>query len=425
MDCVVVGGGLAGLVAARRLADAGVDVRLCERRDAVGGRVRTRHRDGYTLDYGFQVLFTAYPAVRRELDLDALDLRRFRPGAIICRPGRRSTLSDPFRDPGALVESLFNREVGLGDKLRTLRLRRELTRRSPESILDGAVAGEPDIAAYLHDRGFSPAFVDSFAAPFYGGITLDRTLSSSKAVFEYTFKMLSEGAIAVPAAGMGAIPARLADRARTAGVAIETGRTVTAVEPTADGRVRVTTGEATRQADAAVVATDPATAGELTGVATPTGTRGCVTQYVALPGHVDLGTGGRILLNAADAEPNEVVPLSAVAPEYAPDDRRLLAAVYTGEREADGTTLLARTRRALESWYPARRFDGIEPVHTDRIEFAQFDQPPGFRESLPAVDAPAGAVVLAGDYTRWSSLNGAVESGRRAAERVLAADGRD
>ena len=37
--------------------------------------------------------------------------------------------------------------------------------------------------------------------------------------------------------------------------------------------------------------------------------------------------------------------------------------------------------------------------------------------STPTVDAPAGRVYLAGDYTRWSSIQGALRSGRDAAER--------
>ena len=126
-DAAVVGGGLAGLVAARTLADRGRDVTLFERADSVGGRVRSRDVEGFTLDRGFQVMFTAYPAVRRELDLDALELRYFKPGATIARPGQRATLSDPLRDPAALTASLFNREVTFADKLRTLKLRQELT----------------------------------------------------------------------------------------------------------------------------------------------------------------------------------------------------------------------------------------------------------------------------------------------------------
>ena len=80
---IVVGAGLAGLVAARRLAASGLRVRVLEQEAEVGGRVRTRNVDGFTVDRGFQVLFTAYPAVRRELDLEALSLRYFSPGATI------------------------------------------------------------------------------------------------------------------------------------------------------------------------------------------------------------------------------------------------------------------------------------------------------------------------------------------------------
>ena len=112
MDRVaVVGGGLAGLVAARHLADAGLDVELFEARDEVGGRVRTDHADGFTLDLGFQVLLTAFPAVQRELDLRSLDLRAFTPGGTLVRPGERTTLSDPLRSPGDAFASLVNRDV--------------------------------------------------------------------------------------------------------------------------------------------------------------------------------------------------------------------------------------------------------------------------------------------------------------------------
>ena len=71
---------LRGLVAARRLRDAGVDVRVLESAGQVGGRVRTDVVDGFRLDAGFQVLCPAYPAVVREFDLPALDLRPFLPG---------------------------------------------------------------------------------------------------------------------------------------------------------------------------------------------------------------------------------------------------------------------------------------------------------------------------------------------------------
>ncbi|WP_226021501.1 NAD(P)/FAD-dependent oxidoreductase [Halomicrobium salinisoli] len=429
MDYVVAGGGLAGLTAAAHLAESGADVTVFERADRVGGRVASRTVDGYTLDRGFQVLFTAYPAVRRELDLDALDLRSFTPGATIARPGERSVLADPLGAPGEAIETLLNREVQFGDKLRVFRLQRALAGDEPADVLR---RGGSTTADYLVAQGFSRAFVESFAKPFFGGITLDRTLGTDSAVFEYTFKMMAEGRTAVPADGMGAIPAQLAERARAAGARIETGRAVDAVDANvneADGAdaaegagaaATVTAGGETVSADGVVVATDPSTARELTGVdAIPTEGRGCVTQYVSLPSGSRPETDRRLVLNAAGDRPNHVAPLSRVAPEYAPEGRELYAAVFLGTPEAGDAALFDEVRSTLSRWYPEASFADLEHVATDRVPFAQFDQPPGFLAGLPAPTAPSGPVVLAGDYTRWSSIQGALESGRIAAETVL------
>ena len=48
-----------------------------------GGRVRTDRVDGFLLDRGLQVILTAYPEARDMLDLDALRLGSFAPGAIV------------------------------------------------------------------------------------------------------------------------------------------------------------------------------------------------------------------------------------------------------------------------------------------------------------------------------------------------------
>lgn len=483
-DVVVIGAGLAGLTAAGQLAEAGHDVTVLERRDEVGGRVRTRRTDGFTMDRGFQVLFPSYPAAQSELDLDALDLRRFAPGATICRPGHRAVLSDPLRDPGAFVESAFNRDVTLADKLRVLILRRELSQTGYEAILDGEITPEADIRTYLRGRGFSERFIERFAAPFYGGITLDRSLSTAARVFAYTFKTLSTSKAAVPAEGMAAIPRQLADRARAAGAdivfdtpvsavvsggsaggasAVSAGEADATVEADATGEadapaetgsagdalsgansVRIDTPGQSITADAAIVATGSNQAADLLDIASiPPDAHGCVTQYYALP-EPALAAGTRIMLNAADSltadtsadsdpdttatpvdqsvpAPNTIAQLSAVAAEYAPDGTVLLSATFLGEQaQAASDAALRRTALdTLSSWYPERHFDSMELVGTDRIPFAQFAQPPGTLDELPGPRAPAGAVYLAGDFTRWSAIQGALESGSRAASALL------
>lgn len=414
---VVAGAGLAGLVAARHLAEEGADVIVYERRHEVGGRVRTQKRDGFTFDRGFQVLFTGYPAVRRELDVDALDLRRFDPGAVIARRGKRSTLSDPVRDPKSVLATLRNDEVTLTDKIRTLALRQHVGDASERQLFEGP---DTSIREYLREWGFSEKYIENFVAPFYGGITLDRSLSTSKRVFEATFKALSNGRIGVPAEGMQAIPDQLAAKARQAGAEIRLETDVESVENHADGVTVRTTAE-TVEADAAVVAADPKESLRLSGVdEIPTTARTATTQYYRLPADTDLETGRKLLVNAADDTPNIVAPMSRVAPEYAPDDYELVSATFLGADAADRSAmeLATETRRALKSWYPDRSLGDIQSVQTDRVRFAQFDQPPGIHDRLPGARAPGGWTYLAGDYTTWSSIQGAMRSGREAAEAV-------
>ena len=83
---IVIGGGLAGLSAALRLAESGVRVLVLEAADEVGGRARSMSVDGEPLDRGFQSLFTAYPATSRmlrDIGLGRHDLAGFDRGAVV------------------------------------------------------------------------------------------------------------------------------------------------------------------------------------------------------------------------------------------------------------------------------------------------------------------------------------------------------
>ena len=54
--CVVVGGGLAGLVAGYDLLRRGVDVQVVEAAPHPGGKMRTTRREGYVFEWGPQSL---------------------------------------------------------------------------------------------------------------------------------------------------------------------------------------------------------------------------------------------------------------------------------------------------------------------------------------------------------------------------------
>jgi putrescine oxidase len=80
-DVVVIGAGVAGLVAATRLAAAGSDVVVLEARDRVGGRLLTEDVGGLELELGGQWIAPYQDAVRTVIDDLGLDLfRRYREG---------------------------------------------------------------------------------------------------------------------------------------------------------------------------------------------------------------------------------------------------------------------------------------------------------------------------------------------------------
>ncbi|WP_420452454.1 NAD(P)/FAD-dependent oxidoreductase [Ilumatobacter sp.] len=68
MRVVVIGAGIAGLVAARRLVEAGVDVRVVDKGRSVGGRLATRRIAGARLDHGAQFFTVRSDTFRDRVD---------------------------------------------------------------------------------------------------------------------------------------------------------------------------------------------------------------------------------------------------------------------------------------------------------------------------------------------------------------------
>jgi phytoene dehydrogenase-like protein len=411
MKTIIVGAGLAGLTCAKVLRERGAEVSVFEASDDVGGRVRTDVQDGFLLDRGFQVYFTSYPVARRHLDYGALDFRDFDPGAIVCRGAEKSVLSDPVRDPKALVPSLFSDVATLGDKLRTLDL---ATRTSTKGTSAGAKDGEPDASMleYLESAGLSEKYIDSFFRPFYGGITLNRELTTSARVLRFTLGMLATGRTVVPALGMGEIPRQLVSRLPDGAVRLNS--SVEELLREGERVVGVRSGGEEYEADAVVVATDAPTAGALTSEAVPEGAVGEVCIYYETDG---LGSAKKILLNAEDgAFVNNAVEVSNISEKYAPPGRHLLYAVALTGMDLPDTELYRRGIEDLSCWYPDADF---RPLSLRRIPYGQFAQPPGVHSTLPENRTSTPGLVLAGEYTEDSSINGSMLSGEKAAGAVL------
>jgi phytoene dehydrogenase-like protein len=379
----------------------------------VGGRVRTdANAEGFVLDRGFQALFDADPAARRQLDYPALRLCRLQPGAVLIRDSKWHELGDPFSALSPLP---------LGDKLRALRLRSFARRRSLERIFHGRLRGGDDsIADVLRRRHFSEhGFIDDFARPFFGALFLDRSLATSARMLYFVVKMLGSGPIVIPEAGMGAIPRQIA-----AGLPEQALRLQMRVESIieADGRaVGVTlTGGEELQGDAVVIATDAPAATKLTGLELPTAPIAATCVYFA--GAQSLYSGAKLLLNAGPrAFVNHAIQISNVSPAYAPPGQHLLSATVLGALEMETGELVARCRAEMAPWFPKVDLDKFRVVGTYRIPFAQFAQPPGVFKRLPANTTRTAGLFLAGEYTESSSIHGALESGEAAAQAVIQA----
>jgi len=408
-DAVVVGAGLSGLACALRLEQAGLEVALLEAGDGPGGRVRTDVVEGFRLDRGFQVLLTAYPEARRMLDYGALELRPFRPGALVRRRGAFHRVGDPLRRP---QDALVTLRAGFGsllDKLRVLRLRREALAGSVDSLF---TRPETTARARLRAAGFGDEFVEAFFQPFFGGILLDRELLGSSRMLEFVFRMLASGDTALPARGMQAIPDQLAARLRPG--TLRTRARVTGVEPSA---VTLATGERLA-ARAVVVATEGPEAARLTGALAAPGSRGACCLYFAAE-RPPIDEPLLVLDGDGDGPVNNLCVPSAVAPDYAPAGASLVSATVVGVPDQDAADLERAVREQLAGWFgpEAMRW---RHLRTYRIPHAQPAQEP------PALEPPArparlaGGLHVCGDHRENASIDGALRSGRRAADSLLA-----
>jgi glycine/D-amino acid oxidase-like deaminating enzyme len=399
-DVVVVGAGLAGLAAAVRLQEAGLDVVVLEESDGVGGRVRTDVVEGFRLDRGFQLLNPAYPEARRVLDLDALDLQPFVAGLVACAGTKRYSLGDPRRLPSSIPHTLTAPVGTLKEKLAFGTWVARLGIGSADPIRD---APDRPLVEELRARGMGDGLLEKVLRPFLSGVLADEELSSSQRMASLLLRSFVRGTPSVPALGMQAMPYQLAARLAPGTVHLDT--TVTGVRA---GAVDTTQGSVT--APAVVVAVGGEAAGRLG--APGAATRALTTWWYA----ADQPPSDQALLHV-DSERRgplaSTVVMTNAAPSYAADGRALVAATAVGalgeEQEA--------ARRHAGLLY------GVDPsgwqwLRTDVIEHALPAHPAGQPLAQP-VDLGDGLFVC-GDHRDTPSIQGALVSGRRAADAVQA-----
>ena len=409
---VIVGAGVSGLCCATHLQDRGLRVVLLEADDEIGGRVQTDRIDGFLLDRGFQVLLTAYPEAKAMLDLDALRLGSFAPGAMVRTNSRFARVADPFRRPGEALRTLFSGLATPLDALRIARLRHRVSRGIPLDLLGKPSQGTLDS---LKSEGFSERIIEGLFRPFFGGVMLDRELRGSSRALEFLFRMFAEGEAALPAQGMGAIPSQLAARL-TPG----TLRTRTRVARIDRSGVTLESGERI-DARAVVVATAARAAAKLIpGLPVPEANPACCLQFDA-PAAPPVGD--FLVLNGTDEGPvNELCVPSQVVPSYAPAGRDLVSASVLAPVMRDDEALEAAVRSQLTNWF-GPEVSGWRLLRIDRIPDALPSQPPGPFQPECRTTHLSDRLFICGDHRDLASLQGAMASGRRAAMEIAEAAG--
>jgi phytoene dehydrogenase-like protein len=390
---VIIGAGMAGLQAASQLHLNQIPFLLVDAQNQVGGRVQSEKFKGFTLDMGFQVLQTNYPEVQRSLDLTGLELAAFESGAYLWNQDAWLAFVNPLKQPVSLFGALASGMMTLKDTLLLARLWFS-TQADVQPL--GSQESTQD---FLNRWGFSTKFQDIFLRPFFGGIFLSASLTPPSSLFRYYMKQFLEGTAAIPATGIGAIPAQMASQLPAD--ALRLGVQVTKIS---SDKVEFADGS-TVEASQVILATDASAAAKLLGVSLEKGAFWSTkTLYFQAPTDVDRK---QMLHLVPNSRVLHYAYLNHVQPSYAPKGKDLIS-VTTLDVSMQSADVLAE----------------LAPFVGPSIQKWAFLKEYLLPEALPVVGAfdelkqkaAEASIVLAGDFTGFPSLQSALATGRKAAE---------
>ena len=428
---VVVGGGLAGIAAALRCADAGAAVTLVEVRPQLGGAAYSFHREGLTVDNGQHVFLrccTAYRALLRRLGSEATTTLQPRLAIPVLAPGgrrgwlRRGGLPAPAHLGAALLRYPF---LSLGERVGVARAAAALARLDPDDpALDAQSFG-----AWLAAHGQSPAAIEALweliALPTLNLPAAEASLALAAYVFQTGLLTARDaGDVGWAQAPLSAVHGEAAARAlRSARVAVRTRWKADRVEGLA-----VHSPDEVLDGDAVVVAVPHDRAADLL-------PDGALPDVGALR---RLGASPIVNLHVVYDRPVLDLPFAAAvrSPVQYVFDRTRSAGLERGqylavslsgaqrEMAMSPAELRARFEPALAALLPAARGARVERFFVTREHAATFRATPGTRALRPGPRTAIPGLVLAGAYTAtgWpATMEGAVRSGEAAATEALAA----
>lgn len=441
---VVIGGGLAGMTAALRLADAGVDVTLLEGRPRLGGLAFSFRRGELTVDNGQHVYLrccTAYrwfldrvdgarlAPLQDRLDVPVLDVGRLA-GPRLGRL-RRNALPVPFHLAAGLAAYPH---LSLAERASVGRAALALGRLDP----DDPALDDVDFGSWLARHGQSPRTVEALW-DLVGVATLNATAPNSSLAL--AAKVFKTGLLSAPgAADIGWASVPLGDvhdtRGRkaldSAGVRTELRTKAGSLTRSNDGRWVVDTGAERIEADTVVLAVPQHEAHDLL----PEGALDAPERLLEIGTspilNVHVVYDRKVLRQpffAALGSPVQWVFDRTEASGLTGPGQYLAVSQSAADEEIDlpVAELRARYLPELERLLPAARGAGIRDFFVTRERTATFAPAPGVGRLRPGTRTRAPGLFLAGAWTAtgWpATMEGAVRSGAGAADAALLALGR-
>nr|WP_265737771.1 NAD(P)/FAD-dependent oxidoreductase [Actinacidiphila oryziradicis] len=395
-DVVVIGAGLAGLAAARHLADAGLRVTVVEADDHVGGRMATDKVDGFRLDRGPQLLNTAYPELRRTPGLGGLRLCRFAPGALVRAAGRGYKVGAPR---GAFSAA----RAPIGSPLDKARLRAALGRLADTPT--ERLLARPETTASEALAAFAPRTVDGFLRPLLAALLCDPGLTTSSRCADLVLRAFALGRTCLPEGGAATVPERLA-------AALPPGTVRLGVRAVAASTTGVVTADgAELPCRAVVVATGARTAAELLpGLRVP-GFHPVTVVHHAVPASAPLRDAALILDADRRGPVSHTFPASQIDPSRAPAGRGLITSVILGPPVPDTAVrahLAELYRTSTAAWESLS-------VHHDPQAVPAMPAPHDLRRPVRVLHG----LYVCGDHRDTSTVQGALFSGRRVAHNIM------